>query len=140
MWLQDMRIIARQSAEAGATEVLAQRHEVMLMDCQTIWTHLVHAHGAPIIEQRALHRRDGRLQLVDLERLAPGITRDLKTASARDVPGVVLYTLRQQYATMDKLLAAADRLQLGCFHPVAGAGYAWQAAPQLDARRIRRAA
>jgi len=140
MWLQDMQIIARQSAEAGAVEVLAQRHEVMLMDCQTIWTHLVHAHGAPIVDQRALMRRDGRLQLVSLEHLVPGITGDLKKASARDVPGVVLYTLRAQFATLDKLLAAADRLQLGAWHPVEGAGYVWHPAPKLDARQIRRAA
>lgn len=140
MWLHDMRIIARQSAEAGAVEVIAQRHEVMLMDCQTIWTHLVMAMGAPILDQRALQRRDGRLQLVSLEHLAPGITADLKGASARDVPGVVLYTLRQRYASMDKLLAAADRLQLGAWHPVEGAGYVWQPAPKLDPKQIRRAA
>lgn len=140
MWLQDMRIIARQSAEAGAVEVIAQRHEVMLMDCRTVWMHVVMAHGAPIVDQRALMLPDGRLQLVCLEHLAPGITADLKTSSARDVPGVVLYTLRARFATLPALLARCEQVQFGAWHPEEGAGYVWQAAAKVGGRQIRKAA
>lgn len=140
--LTDTRIIARQSAQAGAIEVIAQRHEVMLMDCQPLWMHHCMAHGLPLHDQRALQAPDGRLLLVQLDRLAKGLELAVRQSPVRDVPGVILYTLRGLYPKRDTLLAVATRVATGTWWPVDGApGYTWQAAPRaVDPALARMAA
>lgn len=139
--LTDTRIIARQSAQAGAIEVIAQRHEVMLMDCQSVWMHHCMAHGMPMLDHRALQAPDGRLLLVPLDRLAKGLELAVRQSPVRDVPGVILYTLRGLYAKRDALVAVASRVATGCWWPTEGAGYTWQPAPRaVDPATARMAA
>lgn len=125
--LTDTRIIARQSAAAGALEVLAQRHEIMFGDGMAVVLHPVQAHGRPLLNLRALQRPDGSLQLVDLARLVPQLDGELRTTPARDIPGLVFYTLREVYPRGSLFVAAVQRSACGTWWAV-GDGHVWHAA------------
>lgn len=125
--LTDTRIIARQSAAAGALEVLAQRQEVMFRDGLAVQLHPAHAHGLPMLTLRALETPKGSLQLIDLAKLVRKLDGDLRTTQAIDIPGVVFYTLRGEFKSAPQFIAAAERNAAGTWWPVLG-GYVWQAA------------
>lgn len=129
----DSRIIARQSAAAGALEVQAQRHEVMWRDGTAVHLHPVHAHGLPMLTLRALACPDGKLQLFDLARLVRHLDGELRTTPARDVPGLVFFTLRQAYGSAAQFAADVERNATGTWWPV-GDGHVWHpAARAVDA-------
>lgn len=123
----DARIIARQSAAAGAMEVLATRHEIMFSDGMSVQLHPVHAHGLPMLTHRAIESPGGQLKLINLTRLVRSLDADLRTTQARDIPGVVFYTLRGAFKTAPQFVAAVERNAGGIWWPVAG-GYVWHAA------------
>ena len=125
--LTDSRIIARQSAAAGALEVVAQRHEVMFRDGLAVQLHPIHAHGLPMLTLRAMETPRGSLQLIDLAKLVRRLDADLRTTQAIDIPGVVFYTLRAEFKSAPQFIAAVERNATGTWWPVLG-GYVWQAA------------
>jgi hypothetical protein len=125
--LTDTRIIARQSAAAGALEVLAQRHEVMFRDGNAVQLHPVQAHGLPMRVLRAMETARGSLQLVDLSKLVRRLEGELRTTQDIDIPGLVFYTLRAEFKSAPQFIAAAERNAAGTWWPVLG-GYVWQAA------------
>lgn len=125
--ITDTRIIARQSAAAGALEVLAQRHEIMFGDGTAVVLHPVLAHGLPMLTLRAVQAPGGRLHLVDLVKLVRQLDHDLRTTQAIDIPGVVFYTLRAVFKTAPQFTGAVERNAAGTWWPVLG-GYLWQAA------------
>lgn len=128
--LADTRIIARQSAAAGALEVLAQRQEIMFRDGTTVQLHPVHARGLPMLTLRALETPGGHLQLIDLARLVRQLDADLRCTQQRDVPGVVFFTLRQAYACAAAFRADVERKASGTWWPV-GDGFVWHCAARL---------
>lgn len=125
--LIDTRIIARQSAAAGALEVLAQRHEIMFRDGTAVQLHPVHAHGLPMLTLRALEAPGAKLQLVDLARLVRRLDAELRTTQDRDIPGLVFYTLRQVYPSASLFVADVERHACGTWWAV-GDGFVWHAA------------
>lgn len=127
MMLTDTRIIARQSAAAGAMEVLAQRHEIMFRDGTAVVLHPVQAHGLPMLTLRALQRPDGSLQLVDLARLVRRLDGELRTTPPRDIPGLVFFTLREVYPGATLFVADVERRACGTWWAV-GDGHVWHAA------------
>lgn len=134
--LIDTRIIARQSADAGSLEVLAQRHEIMFRDGSAVHLHPVQRNGLPMLTLRALAAPGGHLQLVDLARLVRQLDAELRVTQARDVPGHVFFTLRQAYASAALFAAAVERTACGTWWPV-GDCYVWHgAARQVDAELL----
>lgn len=125
--LTDTRIIARQSAAAGALEVVAQRHEVMFRDGLAVHLRAIHAHGLPMLTLRALESPRGALQLIDMAKLVRKLDVELRTTQAIDVPGVVFYTLRGEFKSAPQFIAAAERNAAGTWWPVLD-GYVWQPA------------
>lgn len=100
------------------------RHEVMFQDGSAVWLHRVHKAGAPDLFTRAI-AVDGAavpataarpamvvnsLLQIDLRRLAPELETDLPVASTRDVPGIVMFTLRNHFKTGGDFLRAAREL------------------------------
>ena len=133
--LTDTRIIARQSASAGAIEVLGQRFEVMFRDGMAVQLHPVQAHGQPLAMLRALELPGCNLALVDLSRLVHTLGAELRTCPPRDVPGLVFYTLRQAYPTSALFVAAVERHACGNWWAV-GDGFVWQAAARAVDRQV----
>lgn len=125
--LIDTRIIARQSAAAGAMEVLAERHEVIFGDGLAVQLHPVQAHELPMLTLRAMETPNGSLQLIDLVKLVRSLDAEMRTTQAIDIPGLVFYTLRGVFKTGAQFLAAVERNACGTWWPVLG-GYVWQAA------------
>lgn len=125
--LIDTRIIARQSAAAGAMEVLAERHEVIFGDGLAVQLHPVQAHDLPMLFLRAMETASGTLLLIDLSKLVRNLDREMRTTHAIDIPGLVFYTLRGEFKSAPQFLAAAERNAAGIWWPVLG-GYVWQAA------------
>lgn len=125
--LTDTRIIARQSAAAGALEVLAQRHEVMFLDGLAVQLHPVWAHGLPMRMLRAVEAPGNKLLLIDLTKLVRQLDAELRATQVVDVPGVVFYTLRGEFKTAPQFMAATERNAGGIWWPVLD-GYVWQAA------------
>lgn len=100
------------------------RHEVMFKDGSAVWLHRVHKGGAPDLFERAIAVdgasvpatadrpavvANGLLQ-IDLRRLAPELEEDLPKASTRDVPGIVMFTLRTHFKAAGDFLRAAREL------------------------------
>lgn len=125
--LTDTRIIARQSASAGAIEVLGQRFEIMFKDGTAVHLHPVQAHGRPLPMLRALEIGGGQLALFDLTRLVGRLEGELRTCSRIDVPGLVFYSLRHAYPTAALFVADVDRHACGRWWAV-GDGFVWRAA------------
>lgn len=133
--LADTRIIARQSAAAGAMQVLAQRHEVQWRDGSSVQLHPVHAHELPMTMLRAVEI-ERQLHLVDLTRLVRSLDADLRRAPVRDQAGMVFYALRAAYRTAGDFSADVVRHASGVWWPV-GDGWVWQpAARRMDAELL----
>ena len=103
MQLTDSSIIHRQ----GNREVLAQRYEVMWRDGSAINLHPVQVAGAPDTYLRGLQLDPHSWVIFDLRKLAPQLGKDIAQAPARDVVGLVFYTLRQAYPSASYFLQAA---------------------------------
>lgn len=122
--LIDTRIIARQGPEPGAMHVLAEAQRILFMDGSEAVLHQVQAHGLPVPCTRAVALPD-RLLLLDLARLVPTLPADVRAATARDVPGVVLYSLRRACHTAAQFHALAHRLAAGTWWPMGDEGWRW---------------
>lgn len=82
----------------------AQRQEVMFKDGTAVTLHPVFDHGTPSLYHRALRLPKGVTMVVDLRSLVRQIGEDLCAAQARDVPGIVFFTLKHHYATAELLV------------------------------------
>jgi hypothetical protein len=83
-----------------------RRQEVEFADGTRIWLHRVEQQGVPDLFVRELGAPAAGTR-VDLRTLAPELAKDLPTASTRDVPGVVHYSLRGQFRSVKDLVQAA---------------------------------
>lgn len=136
----DDRIIARQSAGAGGLCVLAHADTVQLRDGSTVQLHAVQANGLPMLTHRALATSTGHLQLVNLAHMVRTLDAELRTCPKRDVSGMVLYMLRQTFATAVQFNEAAHRASMGTWWPVAD-GHVWHPAPRaVDSQVLHQAA
>lgn len=83
-----------------------RRQEVEFTDGSRIWLLRVEQQGIPDLFLRDLGAPAAGMR-IDLRRLVPEITEDLPPASTRDVPGIVHFTLRCAFGSVDELLQAA---------------------------------
>jgi|JI6StandDraft_1071083.scaffolds.fasta_scaffold222564_1 hypothetical protein len=84
------------------------RQEVEFADGHRVWLHRVHVSGCPDLFMRAVGSADG--PRVDLRRLVPELADDLPVASTRDVPGIVHYSLRGRYKSLQEFHTALQAL------------------------------
>lgn len=84
--------------------VSAQAHQILFRDNTSVGLHRVFRCGAPLTLMRALPYAGGFL-VFDLGDVNRSLTEDLPGAPARDVSGIVFYTLRCQFASADALKA-----------------------------------
>jgi hypothetical protein len=84
-----------------------RRQEVEFADGSRIWLLRVEGQGGvPDLFLRELGAPAAGTR-VDLRSLVPQIGDDLPTASSRDVPGIVHYSLRGRFGSVEQLLEAA---------------------------------
>lgn len=88
----------------------AQRQEVMFKDGTAVTLHPVFDGGTPCPHHRALHLPKGITMVVDLRTLVRQIGEDITLAAARDVPGIVFFTLRHHYSTAELFVRAATHV------------------------------
>jgi len=94
--LTDHTVIHRR----GRFEVLGQRYEVQFKCGVACWLHLVHENGADSMFLRALvDPAARRVQVFDLRHIAPVLDPEIRQTQARDVAGLVFFTLRAVYAS-----------------------------------------
>jgi hypothetical protein len=82
------------------------RQEVIFKDGTCMWLLAVHKNGQADRYLRELGLPAGGV-LVDLRKLVPTLAADLAVANARDVPGLVHFSLRQRFTGMEALIEAA---------------------------------
>jgi len=139
MPLTDTRIIARQSADAGAHQVLAQRHEILWRDGTSCQLHPVQRNDMPLLLHRALEA-GAHLVLVDLAQMVSSLAADMRMAPPRDHVGTVWMALRLAYSTAADFAADARRHSPGSWQRVDD-GWVWLARPrQVDAHTLSTAA
>jgi hypothetical protein len=100
--LADTTII---SAEFEHLLVTSTLYEIMFRDGSAIGLHQVWHNGAPASNLRAL-RQGNSLLVFDLSRIVPTLGRELPPCPARDVPGLVYYTLRARFANAGDCVTA----------------------------------
>ncbi|WP_428421919.1 hypothetical protein [Methylibium sp.] len=115
----DHRILLRH----GGIEVLMQAYPIDWPDGTTLALHPVRPNGIDSLFNRALRLDDGSWIVFDLRDVWPPLQHELPTTYTRDVPGVVRYTLRHQFAT------AGAVLQQACGHAL----MQWVPMPQAEA-------
>ena len=81
----------------------AQRQEIMLCDGTRVTLLPVFDRGEPCRFMRAVALPTETI-LIDLRNLVRQLGADLPPAPARDVPGIVFFTLRHHYASAELLL------------------------------------
>lgn len=91
----------------GAYLVLAERHEVQFRDGSTVGLHLVHHHGHPALFLRCFVHDDLHALVFDLRSSASALAAEMLLQHERDIPGLVMFTLRGKYATKAEFAAAA---------------------------------
>ena len=121
--LADTQIIA---ATAGTMHITGQRFEIMFKDGSALGLHMVWQNGAPVTLLRAL-RQGSMLIVFDLTKVAPALAEELPKCPARDVCGLVFYTLRQQFKTASECTEAIVSLQRAVLMDIDAANAANQA-------------
>lgn len=111
-----MSVLEQQHAPATLGRYrLGSIHEVPLRDGTVQRLVQLHESGTPSPHLRALALPNARrLQVFDVRRIARTLAADLPAAPARDVPGLVHFTLRAAYPTATALhqaVAAVCELQ-----------------------------
>lgn len=133
--MYDTRVIATQG-ERGGLQALAHRQEITWRDGSSVLLHPVQANDRPMATLRAVALPDGRLQVVDLERMCHKLGADLRTSPQRDQQGLVFFTLRHRWRSAAAFLVEGNRHARGCWQP-APAGLVWVAAPRaVDAELL----
>jgi len=93
---------------------LAQRQEIEFRDGSQLVLHPVFDLDAPLTHHRAIYLPGKPPMLVDLRHASRQLGDDLCQAQARDIPGLVRYTLRHAFPNahqaLQKLLAGSSRL------------------------------
>lgn len=89
---------------SGRFAIPSQRYEIMFKDGSSIGLHRVHQGGAPVTLLRAL-RHGASLVVFDLAQLCRELATELPQAAARDVHGLIFYTLRARFANADAVIA-----------------------------------
>lgn len=85
-----------------------RRQEVEFADGSKIWLLRVELNqGVPELFLRDLHRQHQQDIRVDLRDLVPELANDLPVASTRDVPGLVHFSLRGRFKSLEQLLEVA---------------------------------
>lgn len=83
-----------------------RRQEVELQDGSRVWLLRIDRHGTPDRFLREIRLPAGGV-LVDLRKLVPALGQDLPAAPSRDVAGVVHWSLRLRFKSMQELVDAA---------------------------------
>jgi hypothetical protein len=83
-----------------------RRQEVEFRDGSRIWLQRVDHQDVPDLYLRDLGAPATGTR-VDLRELVPELAKDLPVASTRDVPGLVHYSLRGRFGSVDELLQVA---------------------------------
>lgn len=111
----DHRILHRH----GGTEVLVQAWPVTWPDGTALALHPVRLNGIDSLFHRALQLHDGTWIVFDVRKLWRPLDEELRIMPARDVPGVVRYTLQFNFCTADQVRALACEHQVMCWQPQA---------------------
>lgn len=100
---------ARNIHRHGRFNVLPRRHEVMWADGSSIGLHLVSLldAGPPDTFLRAIQHDGQHWVIFDLRDVNKQLDAEIRSHLPRDVPGLVFYTLRLQYASAAEFSAAA---------------------------------
>ena len=105
--LADLSIIGTLGMPRERYGVRTSMHEVMLADGSLHRMHAVLDLGVPAQYLRALQLSDGATYAVfDLRHLSRALGADLCTCAARDMPGIVTYTLRPLFPNAKALRVA----------------------------------
>lgn len=91
----------------GAYTVFAEHNQVLFKDGSTIGLHLVHHHGHPAMFLRAFVHDDLHALVFDLRASARALAAEMLLLHERDIPGLVLFTLRAKYEGKAEFAAAA---------------------------------
>lgn len=91
-------------AAAGRLAITPQRYEIMFKDGTSIGLHRVYQGGTPVTLLRALRYGDS-LIVFDLSQLCRELASELPQAAARDVHGLIFYTLRSRFSSADAVIA-----------------------------------
>lgn len=83
-----------------------RRQEVVFNDGTRVWLHRVEHQGVPDLFLRDLGA-PGEGTRIDLRTLVPELAMDLPSASTRDVPGIVHFSLRGRFQSVGQLIDAA---------------------------------
>lgn len=105
--LADTRLITNAQ---GRHQAQAQRFEIMFADGSTIGLHPVIKDGQPSMFLRCLRQGAMHLVVFDLRDVNTKMDEEIRKTHQRDVPGLVFYTLRQQFTTASQ--AAAKMISL----------------------------
>lgn len=85
-------------------QVTAQRFEIMFRDGTSIGLHQVWQNGTPAALLRAT-RFANSLVIFDLTHLHRELARELPSTATRDVPGLVFFSLRTRFRSLDEMMA-----------------------------------
>lgn len=110
----DHRILLRH----GGTEVLHQAWPVTWPDGTALALHPVRLNGVDSLFLRALQLNDGTWIVFDVRKLWRALDEELRLMPARDVPGVIRYTLQFNFGTADQVRARALEHQVMCWLPM----------------------
>lgn len=100
----DHRILLRH----GGTEVLVQAWPVTWPDGTALALHPVRLNGLDSLFHRALQLHDGTWIVFDVRKLWRALDEELRLMPARDVPGVVRYTLQFTFGTAEAVCKIAS--------------------------------
>lgn len=91
----------------GSYAVLAECQPVLFKDWTMAALHRVRHTGLDMMFLRAFLLRDQQWLIVDLRAMARSLTVDIPELPPRDTDGLVLYTLRRDYPSIDDFQAKA---------------------------------
>jgi hypothetical protein len=93
--------------EHGAFAVIAECQPVLFKDWTMVALHRVHHHGSDSMFLRAFLLGDKQWLIIDLRTVARTLATEIPELPARDTDGLVLYTLRRDFQSVDDFHARA---------------------------------
>lgn len=103
--LPDTRTISRH----GDFVVLAERQPIIFRDNSGVFLHRVRKQGFEEVYLRAMPFQGVHWCIFDLRDIQPSFGQDFRSLLERDHPGVVLFTLREQFGGDAEFIARAFR-------------------------------